>query len=341
MVSPVEIAVAQAAPPKARAATQGQGVAIEVRALKKTYREGGLIFRGKRIEALKGISLNVERGEVFGLLGPNGAGKTTLIKILLGVIRPTEGEAFLLGRRAGHRASRISIGYLPENLRIQRHHTGWTALYFYGQLSGLTKDVIRERGTRWLEAVGLAARANDSIRKYSKGMLQRLGLAQALLHDPELLFLDEPTDGLDPVARAQVRNVITDLRNMGKTVFLNSHILQEVELVCDRVAIMDKGEIRSIGPVSEVTALPNSRFEFDLIGELESIRPLSIDGAQLDLGSAPGRVSLILPTKDQGLVDSQIDRLRASGVSIVGLHQRKATLEEAFLGLVGRQSSDS
>ena len=144
-----------------------------------------------------------------------------------------------------------------------------------------------------------------------------------------------------PLPATQVRNVITDLRNMGKTVFLNSHILQEVELVCDRVAIMDKGEIRSIGPVSEVTALPNSRFEFDLVGEIEGIRPHSIEGAQLARGSAPGRVSLILPTKDQSQVDAQIDRLRASGVSIVGLHQRKATLEEAFLGLIGPHGSDS
>jgi ABC-2 type transport system ATP-binding protein len=328
------ITAEEVAPYRAPPTTQGQQFAIEVRTLKKTYREGGLLFGGKNIEALKGISLNVAKGEVFGLLGPNGAGKTTLIKILLGIIRPTGGEAFLLGRRAGHRASRENIGYLPENLRIQRHHTGWTALYFYGQLSGLTKNVIRERGTRWLEAVGLAARANDSIRKYSKGMLQRLGLAQALLHDPELLFMDEPTDGLDPVARAQVRNVITDLRNMGKTVFLNSHILQEVELVCDRVAVMDKGEIRVIGPVADVTALPDSRFEFELTGELDSIRPLAFDGAQIELGHAPGRVSLLLPTKDQNLVNAQVDRLRAAGVSIVGLHQRKATLEEAFLKLL-------
>ena len=162
-----------------------------------------------------------------------------------------------------------------------------------------------------------------------------------MLHDPELLFLDEPTDGLDPVARAQVRNVITDLRNMGKTVFLNSHILQEVELVCDRVAVMDKGQIRVIGPVAEVTALPDSRFEFELVGEVDSVKLCGIDGAQVTHGHAPGRVALLLPTKDQSLVDAQIDRLRSAGVSIVGLHQRKATLEEAFLGLVGRQSSDS
>jgi ABC-2 type transport system ATP-binding protein len=333
--------VTAAAPPPGYSARQGEGAAIEVRGLRKTYREGGLLFRKRPIEALKGISLQVNRGEVFGLLGPNGAGKTTLIKILLGIIRPTSGEASLLGRRAGHRESRVSIGYLPENLRIQRHHTGWTALYFYGQLSGLSKEVIREQGTRWLEAVGLAARANDPIRKYSKGMLQRLGLAQALLHDPELLFLDEPTDGLDPVARSQVRSVITDLRNLGKTVFLNSHILQEVELVCDRVAVMDRGEIRMVGPVAEVTALPDSRFEFDLIGELDRIAPCCVDGAQTSLGNAPGRVSLLLPTQDQKLVDEQIDRLRAAGVSIAGIHQRKATLEEAFLGLIGQRTSDA
>ena len=219
---------------------------------RKTYVEG--FFRRKRQPALKGVSLRVERGEIFGLLGGNGAGKTTFIKTLLGIIRKTAGEARLLGFPAGDRRGRKLVGYLPENLRVPRHLTGYTALEYYGNLSNVPTRSIRQRRGPLLEKVGLAERAKDPVRTYSKGMLQRLGLAQAMLHDPELFILDEPTDGLDPLARSQVRGYLTELKRQGKTIFLNSHILQEVELICDRVAILDKGVLRRVANVAEITS---------------------------------------------------------------------------------------
>ena len=202
---------------------------ISVSGLSKTYVEGW--FRRRRLEVLKGLTLEVGQGEIFGLLGPNGAGKTTFIKILLGIVRKTAGSATLIGHPAGSRRSRRLVGYLPENLRIARHHTAVTALNYYGQLNGLSVSQIARRRDELLQTVGLADRAQDSVAKYSKGMLQRLGLAQTLLHDPQLVILDEPTDGLDPVGRSHVRNVLQKLKQEGRTVFVNSHILQEVELV--------------------------------------------------------------------------------------------------------------
>src|SRR5436190_3592630 len=226
--------------------------AIETRELSKTYVEG--LLRRRRIAALKGVSLRVERGEIFGLLGGNGAGKTTFIKTLLGIIRKTAGDARLLDFPAGDRRGRKLVGYLPENLRVPRHLTGYTALEYYGNLSNVPTSVIRQRRGPLLEKVGLAERAKDPVRTYSKGMLHRFGLAQAMLHDPELFILDEPTDGLDPLARSQVRGYLKELKEQGKTVFLNSHILQEVELVCDRVAILDKGVLRRVANVAEITS---------------------------------------------------------------------------------------
>jgi ABC-2 type transport system ATP-binding protein len=217
------------------------GYAVEVENLDKTYRDGWILRRP--FQALQGITLQVRYGEVFGLLGPNGAGKTTLVKLLLGIVRATRGRAFMLGRPAGERAGRRRVGYLPENLRIPRHHTALSAMDLYGQMSGMTRAEIRQSRGPLLAAVDLADRATDPVKKYSKGMLQRLGLAIALLHDPDLVFLDEPTDGLDPAGRAHVRQTLVRLKGEGKTIFLNSHLLQEVELVCDRVAILDRGVV--------------------------------------------------------------------------------------------------
>jgi ABC-2 type transport system ATP-binding protein len=324
--------------------------AIETRELRKTYVEG--FFRRKRQEALKGVSLRVERGEIFGLLGGNGAGKTTFIKSLLGIIRKTGGEAQLLGFPAGDRRGRKLVGYLPENLRVPRHLTGYTALEFYGNLSNVPTSVIRQRRGALLEKVGLADRAKDPVRTYSKGMLQRLGLAQAMLHDPELFILDEPTDGLDPLARSQVRGYLTDLKRQGKTIFLNSHILQEVELICDRVAILDKGVLRKVANVAEITsgradlgpaggngqphAVPEAmELHLDLTGSEAAIRQglgsLPISSWQ-SFSASDFRLVTRVPT--QPAVDDLIDRLRAAGISIVSLARRKVSLEEAYLEIV-------
>jgi ABC-2 type transport system ATP-binding protein len=321
--------------------------AIETHELAKTYVEG--LLRRKRQPALRGVSLRVERGEIFGLLGGNGAGKTTFIKILLGIIRKSAGSAQLLGFPAGSRRGRKLVGYLPENLRVPRHLTGYTALEYYGHLSNLPSRVIRQRCGELLEKVGLAARAKDPVRTYSKGMLQRLGLAQAMLHDPELFILDEPTDGLDPLARSQVRGYLKELKAQGKTVFLNSHILQEVELICDRVAILDRGVLKRVANVAEITSgrsgiaagngEPRSGEELelhvDLTGDEDTIRQtfVSLPIASWQSFSATD-FRIVTRASDQLVVDELIDRLRAAEISIVGLSRRRVSLEDAYLEIV-------
>jgi ABC-2 type transport system ATP-binding protein len=323
-----------------------QSPAIETRDLSKTYVEG--LLRRRRIAALKGVSLRVERGEIFGLLGGNGAGKTTFIKTLLGIIRKTAGEAQLLGFPAGDRRGRRLVGYLPENLRVPRHLTGYTALEYYGNLSHVPTSAIRKRRGALLEKVGLAERAKDPVRTYSKGMLQRLGLAQAMLHDPELFILDEPTDGLDPLARSQVRGYLTELRRQGKTIFLNSHLLQEVELICDRVAILDKGVLRRVANVAEITSGRSSagngqphgvpeelELHVDLTGPEPTIRQtlgaLPVVAWQ---AFSPTDFRVVTRVANQQDVDRLIDEFRQAGISIIGLTRRRVSLEDAYLEIV-------
>lgn len=319
--------------------------AIETLELRKTYIEG--LFRRKRQEALKGVSLRVERGEIFGLLGGNGAGKTTFIKTLLGIIRRTGGEAKLLGFPAGDRRARQLVGYLPENLSLPRHLTGLTALELYGHLSNVPSAVIRERRGPLLEKVGLAERAKDPVRTYSKGMRQRLGLAQAMLHDPELFILDEPTDGLDPLARSQVRGYLLELKQQGKTVFLNSHILQEVELICDRVAILDRGVLKRVANVAEITSGRvsitdgNGQTPEALVVHLDVTGPDAVIRQTLGLlpivswqAFSDTDFRIVTRVPHQPAADELIDRLRAAGVSIVGFSRRRVSLEDAYLEIV-------
>ena len=310
--------------------------AIDVRGLQKEYRDG--IFVRKRFHALKGIDLEVRRGEVFGLLGPNGAGKTTLIKILLGIVRGTGGAAKLLGDPAGSKRARRKIGYLPENLNFPSHHNATRALQMYGRLSFVPDSLIKQRSKELLELVGLAGREKELVKKYSKGMRQRLGLAQALLHEPELLIMDEPTDGLDPVGRSQIRQLISWLKDQGKTVFLNSHILQEVELVCDRVAILSKGELLGVGTPSELTdqfqgALA-SKIRMELAGDDEQINILrSLCDCEL-LRLPDGRWQFNADADSQEIVDGWIDDIRGKGISLRRLERTQLTLEEVFLSAV-------
>ena len=315
------------------------GYAIEVENLCKTYRDG-LILR-RSFHALNGISLQVGYGEIFGLLGPNGAGKTTLVKLLLGIVRGTRGQARMLGLPAGDRAGRQRVGYLPENLRIPRHHTALSALELYGQMSGLSRSEIRQRSGPLLESVDLADRAKDSVRKYSKGMVQRLGLAIALLHDPELVFLDEPTDGLDPAGRAQVRQTLLRLKEAGKTIFLNSHLLQEVELVCDRVAILDAGKLRGIGTVEELVANrdPGIELQLTVSGPARAVQAALSDMRQARIESQDAehhQIHVYLET--QADVDRCVDQLRQQAISIESLGRRRISLEEAFMAVLGLKS---
>jgi ABC-2 type transport system ATP-binding protein len=304
---------------------------VAVRELSKTYRDGWL--KRRTVEALRGVTLAVQPGEVFGLIGPNGAGKTTLIKILLGIVRRWEGEASLLGRSAGHRLGRERVGYLPEGHRIPRHLTGHTALQYYGQLSRLSPRLIRERSTRLLQRLGLAKAADRGVQGYSKGMLQRLGLAQAVLHEPDLLFLDEPTDGVDPRGRAEIRDFLLELKAQGKTIFVNSHQLQELELVCTRVAMLEQGRLRFVGTLDEATR-QQDRVELQLRGDVTQIRQAL--GGVVDGGitTTAGALQVSLAVKNQSEVDALIDRLRAGGVSIESLTRRRRSLEQAFLQLV-------
>ncbi len=316
--------------------------AIEVHDLYKTYRDGLIIRRS--FEALKGVSLRVDTGEIFGLLGPNGAGKTTFVKLLLGIVKKTAGSATMLGRPAGDRLGRKRVGYLPENLRIARHHTALSVLDLFGQMSGLQRSEIRRRRYPLLESVELEDRAKDAVRKYSKGMLQRLGLAIALLHDPDLLFLDEPTDGLDPVGRADVRRVMQRLKTEGKTIFLNSHLLQEVEMVCDRVAILDRGVLRGVGTVEQL--VPQWFQGIDLALELQSQESsvrTALSGRdihELELAE-PDLVRARVRLQTQEDVDGCVDSLRKQGVSVVALSRRRVSLEEAFLEVLAQPHQNS
>lgn len=314
--------------------------AIYVENLSKIYTEG-LIFR-KKHQALQDVSLQVRNGEVFGLLGPNGAGKTTLIKILLGILHPNRGNAAVLELEAGSKAARRKIGYLPENLIFPRHHTGRSALYFYGRLSELSDSFIASKERELFEMVDLTGRQNEPVRKYSKGMRQRLGLAQAMLHDPDLLILDEPTDGLDPMGRSQIRDLLSRLKSRGKTVFLNSHILQEVELICDRVAIMALGQLRGIGTIQDLIQqnpmAQRGTVHVDVQGSLDTIREavgsLTVQAIQTQSEAEQlHRIDVAAPLQSD--VDQLIDRIRSRQISIVRIERYRPSLEQVFMSIVG------
>ncbi|WP_419195272.1 ABC transporter ATP-binding protein [Novipirellula herctigrandis] len=314
---------------------------VHVRDLTKTY--SGWSFRGRKVvNALRGVSLDAFRGEVFGLLGPNGAGKTTLIKILLGVVRSSSGTASLFGKPAGSTDARMQVGYLPESLRVDRHHTARSALRYYGRMSRMSAAEITRRSDELLELVGLEGRDRESVRQFSKGMYQRLGLAQALMHDPDLLVLDEPTDGLDPVGRNEVRMVIDRLRESGKTIFLNSHILQEVELICSRVAIMAKGKICAVGRIDDLVRSESfSEVQFEVTQNNASQEELALalrhnfPELLLDEHLHWGPVMrFILPLSTQDQVNHAVDRIREAGLSLRGLTLKHASLEDTFMEAV-------
>jgi ABC-2 type transport system ATP-binding protein len=226
--------------------------AISADRLTKIYKTG--FWLNQKITSLQACSLDVQRGETFGLLGPNGAGKTTLLKLLLGIVQPTSGSGEILGYRLGDRACKQYIGYLPEQAYYYDYLTGWEFLEFIGSMFGIEPNLRRQRIADLLDLVGLpqSAARKKQLRQYSKGMVQRIGLAQALINDPDIVFLDEPMSGLDPVGRYQVREIILMLKKLGKTVFFNTHILADVEIICDRIGILNKGELIAIGTLNEL-----------------------------------------------------------------------------------------
>lgn len=290
-----------------------------------------LVKNYKKIQALKGVSLTVEKGEIYGLLGQNGAGKTTLIKILLGIASNWQGSAMLLGQPAGTPFPRARVGYLPEDHRFPDYHTGYSLLDFYGQLLGVSRADRRARIPTMLERLGLGQRMHYKIRTYSKGMKQRVGIAQALFHDPDVIFLDEPTDGVDPLGRRDIRQMLMDLKARGKTIFLNSHLLGEVELICDRVTILHRGEKLREGSVATLTR----KHGLYLLG-LAPGQVFPVDGLKTKgyLAVPHGEYYEIQLTEEES-IDPVVDFLREKGLSLRHLTEKRESLEDLFLKSVG------
>lgn len=257
------------------------GAVLRIDNLTKDYRQG---FFGRRVRALDHLSLEVNPGEVFGFLGPNGAGKTTTIKTLLDLIHPTEGTAWLLDQKIGSPELKHRIGYMPENPYFYRFLTAWEFLLFYGRIAGLSAEARRKRAEELLGMVGLNEARNKRIGEFSKGMVQRIGLAQAMLTDPQLILMDEPLSGLDPIGRHEMRQIIERFRKEGKTIFFCSHVLSDVEILCDRVAILNKGKMIRIGSITDIVGNQAKVIEVALTGWDEAraaqIRSLAAEVAQ-------------------------------------------------------------
>jgi ABC-2 type transport system ATP-binding protein len=304
------------------AGTSVEAPAIATSGLRKAY--------GSRV-ALHDLTLTVPAGEVFGFLGPNGAGKTTAMKILLGLVRPSGGQALVFGRPPAEPAARRRVGYLPEHFRFQEWATGAELLEFHGRLAGLGAAERAARIPELLARVGLEGRGGERVRRYSKGMTQRLGLALAILHRPDLVLLDEPTSALDPMGRREVRELVRELAAAGVTVFLNSHLLTEVEAVCDRVAIVSQGQVVASGPLD------------DLAGAVTQLRVLldRVDRAVLALLERHGQVTRVegtAVTLDVDTLDLAPDlagELVRAGYRLYGLVPVQRSLEDIFVDLVG------
>jgi ABC-2 type transport system ATP-binding protein len=305
-------------------------VVLEVNGLRKVFHIG---FFRKRVEAVNGASFDVKRGEIFGLLGPNGAGKTTTIKSILRLIFPTEGEIRIFGRSADDREAAKRVGYMPENPYVYQYLKPFEFLDLCGRLVGIPKSDRRDRSEELIDKVGLRHAVDRPIGKFSKGMMQRIGLAQALLHDPELLVLDEPMSGLDPIGRKEVRDLLIEQRERGKTLLFTSHILSDVELLCDRVVIMQRGKITSEGQVDDLLESVGRRVEIRLSGASQALKDsLGSRGTILD----DGRGRLTLRVEGQKSVDEIIRISNAAGARLDAMVPERQTLESLFLEDAGR-----
>jgi len=300
--------------------------AIETEGLIKIFRSR---WSGKEVRAVDGISLRVEQGATFGLLGPNGAGKTTFVKLLLSCVHPTAGRATVFGRDARDAEARRPIGYLPENHRFPTYMTGRSMLDFYGALSGMDAASRRKRIPELLATVGLAEWGDVRLGKYSKGMLQRVGLAQALMHAPTLLILDEPTDGVDPIGRRQIREILQTLEQQGVTIFLNSHLLAEVELFCHDVAIIHCGRVALEGKVKDLTAGSGYRVEAGNVPERieKDLRSRARAAAERN-----GNIEFIFASREEP--NQSVDLLRAEHCAIEAVARTNSTLEDIFVKVV-------
>ena len=305
---------------------------VHVEGVVKDFRPG---FGLRRKRVLHGISLSVARGEIFGFVGPNGAGKTTTLKILMGLIRATAGEASILGHDVRETAFRRHIGFLPENPYFYDFLTGREILTFYARLSGVHAHERKQRVKMLLEWVGLSHAAKERLRTYSKGMLQRIGIAQALVHDPSVVFLDEPMSGLDPIGRVEIRDLILRLRAEGKTVFMNTHILSDVEMVCDRVAIIAGGRIRYQGATQNVL-VEGERVQGLVVSGLS---PALVESIEERFGATlRGQGDRVEIRFDEKLTDDVLRAVLDSGGSVISLTPLRGSLESIFISAVERAS---
>jgi ABC-2 type transport system ATP-binding protein len=307
--------------------------AIEIRGLHKTYRLG--FWKKRTKEALHPLTLTVEEGEIFGYLGPNGAGKTTTLRILMGIIFPSGGSATILGHDMQDPAVKAQLGFLPEQPYFYDHLSAAELLEYYGQLSGVPARDRRKRVESMLQRVGLGQVGALQLRKFSKGMLQRVGIAQALLHDPKVVFLDEPMSGLDPIGRREVRDVIESLRVEGKTVFFSTHILSDAEALCDRVAVLNQGQLRGVGTVDELTAGTGGKVEF-LVQGTAAAAALKALGAECHVTGETVRA--VLP---DAMLDQGIDALRRARARLISVTPVRMTLEDYFMQQVAASPSNA
>jgi ABC-2 type transport system ATP-binding protein len=301
--------------------------AIEILGLEKTYHIGFWRKRSKR--ALRPLYLTIEEGQIFGFLGPNGAGKTTTLKVLMGLVFPTSGTARILGMELDDPRVKRQIGFLPEQPYFYDYLTARELLRYYGQLSGVDARQSTSRVETVLERVGLRDAANQQLRKFSKGMLQRVGIAQAILHDPKVLFLDEPMSGLDPMGRYEVRNLIEQLKGDGKTVFFSTHILADAEALCDRVAVLDLGELRGVAALAELTTSVHGKVEVVWRG---SSVPAAIQRLRIECRTVGQTVRAVLPEENQDMV---LDALRREGIRLISLTPVRTSLEDYFVSQLG------
>jgi ABC-2 type transport system ATP-binding protein len=302
---------------------------VELEGLRKAFH--GHLGIGRHV-AVDGLDLEVGAGEIFGLLGPNGAGKTTTLKMMIGLLRPDAGAVRLFGRAPQHVETRARLGFLPENPYFYDYLTAAEFLDFYARLHGLGAAERKRRIGAVIERVGLAGREGTPLRKFSKGMVQRLGLAQAIQHDPELVILDESMSGLDPIGRREVRDLILNLRAAGRTVFFSSHILQDAEMLCDRVAIVFKGKLRAAGRLDDLVPREAKWIEVTARGVL----PPSLSGERR--ANPDGTTWLKLA--DVSALAPTLAAIAASGGEIVAVWPRRESLEDLFLREIGRASSE-
>lgn len=284
----------------------------------------------KAVPALQGVSISVKAGEIYSLLGPNGAGKTTFIKCMLGIVFPTSGSGYIFGEPLGSINAKKRIGYLPENHRYPLHLTGEQVLRYFGKLSEVDGLLLESRIDETLGLVGMNDWRTMKVRKYSKGMMQRLGLAQALINDPDLIILDEPTDGVDPVGRKEIRDVLTHLKDRGKTVFLNSHLLSEVEQISDRVAILRQGQVITEGTVQDLTSQKNY-YEVQINHDqfAQAVALLSPSSSNTD----EHKITIVCETQNE--LNAQLDALRSNNISIESVVPKRSSLEDLFIQLIG------